>query len=68
MVAVICWWLTTATFPAGWPPISTVAAGSKFVPEIVTAVPPAAGPLAGVMEKGRRCENEDVCLVGPKKP
>jgi hypothetical protein len=39
--------LATTTFVAAAPPNATVAPDAKFVPVIVTAVPPAAGPLLG---------------------
>ena len=48
VVAVICVPLTTTTFVAAAPPNVTVAPAAKFVPAIVTAVPPAVGPLLGV--------------------
>jgi hypothetical protein len=38
---------TTLTFVAAVPPNVTVAPVAKFVPVIVTAVPPTAGPLFG---------------------
>ena len=38
----------TATFVAAAPPNVTVAPAAKFVPVMVTAVPPAAGPVAGL--------------------
>jgi hypothetical protein len=41
--------LTTVTFVAGTPAKVTVAPEKKFVPVIVTAVPPEAGPLVGLM-------------------
>jgi hypothetical protein len=47
VVAVICVPLTTTTFVAAVPPNVTVAPVAKFVPVIVTAVPPAIGPLFG---------------------
>jgi hypothetical protein len=37
----------TTTLVAAVPPKVTVAPNAKFVPVIVTAVPPAAGPLFG---------------------
>jgi hypothetical protein len=37
----------TTTFVAAIPPNMTVAPAAKFVPVIVTEVPPAAGPLFG---------------------
>ena len=39
--------LTTLTPVAALPPTVTVAPAAKFVPVIVTAVPPAVGPDAG---------------------
>jgi hypothetical protein len=45
-VAVICVLLTT-TFVAAAAPNVTVAPAAKFVPVIVTAVPPAVDPLFG---------------------
>ena len=47
VVAVICFALTTTTFVAAVPPNVTVAPAAKFVPVIVTAVPPAVDPLFG---------------------
>jgi hypothetical protein len=47
VVAVICVALTTTTFVAAALPNVTVAPDAKFVPVIVTAVPPAGGPLFG---------------------
>ena len=41
--------LTTTTLVAAVPPNDTVAPVAKFVPVIVTAVPPAVGPLFGDM-------------------
>src|ERR1700740_524298 len=49
VVAVICVGLTTTTFVAVLLPNVTVAPAAKFVPLIVTAVPPATGPLFGDM-------------------
>jgi hypothetical protein len=46
-VAVIVVLFTTTTLVAGVPPNVTVAPAAKFAPVIVTAVPPAAGPLFG---------------------
>jgi hypothetical protein len=46
-VAVIWVPLTTTTFVAAAPPIVTVAPAAKFVPVIVTVVPPAVDPLFG---------------------
>ena len=39
--------LTTVTPVAAVPPMVTVAPAAKFVPVIVTAVPPAIGPEVG---------------------
>ena len=47
VVAVIVVLFTTVTFVAAVLPNFTVAPAAKFVPVIVTAVPPAAGPLLG---------------------
>jgi hypothetical protein len=41
---------TTVTAVAAVPPKVTVAPAKKPVPEIVTAVPPAIGPLLGTTE------------------
>jgi hypothetical protein len=48
VVAVIVVLLTTVTFVAAAPPIVTVAPDAKFVPVIVTDVPPAVEPLLGL--------------------
>jgi hypothetical protein len=48
VVAVIVVPLTTVTFVAAAEPNVTVAPEAKFVPVIVTAVPPAVGPLLGL--------------------
>src|SRR5712692_10179643 len=48
VVAVIWVALTTTTFVAAVPPNITVAPITKFVPVMVTAVPPAAAPLLGL--------------------
>lgn len=47
VVAVIVVELTTTTLVAAALPNVTVAPVAKFVPVIVTAVPPPAGPLLG---------------------
>jgi hypothetical protein len=47
VVAVIVVLFTTTTFVAALLPNFTVAPLAKFVPMIVTAVPPATGPLFG---------------------
>jgi hypothetical protein len=49
VVAVMLVALTTTTFVAAAPPIVTVAPLRKFVPLMVTDVPPAMGPDAGEM-------------------
>src|SRR5437870_1636318 len=48
VTAVIVVKLTTTTPVAGSPPKDTVAGATKFVPLIVTAVPPVVGPVFGV--------------------
>src|SRR5712692_7147086 len=48
VVALICVALTTVTPVAAAPPTVTAAVASKFVPVIVMAVPPGAGPDVGV--------------------
>jgi len=47
VVAVICVPLTTTTLFAAAAPNVTVAPAAKFVPVIVTGVPPATGPVLG---------------------
>ena len=47
VVAVIDVLLTTTTFVPAVPPNVTVAPAAKFVPVIVTPVPPAVGPTLG---------------------
>ena len=47
VVAVICVLLATTTFVAAAVPKVTVAPDAKFVPVIVTAVPPPVDPLLG---------------------
>jgi hypothetical protein len=47
VVAVICVALTTTTLVAAAAPKVTVAPAAKFVPVIVTAVPPAVAPPFG---------------------
>jgi hypothetical protein len=47
VVAVIWVPLTTTTLVAAVPPTVTVAPVAKFVPVIVTGVPPPVGPLFG---------------------
>jgi hypothetical protein len=47
VVAVIVVLFTTVTLVAAVPPNVTVAPAAKFVPVIVTAVPPAVDPLFG---------------------
>jgi hypothetical protein len=48
VVAVIVVLLVTTTFVAAALPNFTVAPDAKFVPVMVTAVPPVAGPLLGL--------------------
>ena len=48
LTAVICVELTTVN-DAGAPPKLTLVAPLKFVPAIVMVVPPAAGPLEGLI-------------------
>jgi hypothetical protein len=48
VVAVIVVLFTTATFVAAVPPNVTVAPAAKFVPVIVTTVPPEVDPLLGL--------------------
>jgi hypothetical protein len=48
VVAVIVVLFVTTTFVAAVPPNVTVAPAAKFVPVIVTAVPPAVVPLFGL--------------------
>jgi hypothetical protein len=47
VVAVIVVLFVTTTLVAAVPPNVTVAPEAKFVPVIVTAVPPATGPVLG---------------------
>ena len=47
-VAVICEALTTVTLVATFEPNSTAVAPVRLVPVIVTVVPPAVGPAAGL--------------------
>jgi hypothetical protein len=47
LVAEIVVLFTTVTFVAAALPNVTLAPAAKFVPVIVTAVPPATGPLLG---------------------
>ena len=49
IVAVMLVMLTTVTFVAATPSMVTAVAPLKFVPVIVTDVPPASGPEFGVM-------------------
>jgi hypothetical protein len=50
VVAVIDVLLTTVTPVAAVPPKLTVAPAKKFVPAIVTVVPPPAGPVLGATD------------------
>jgi hypothetical protein len=49
VVAVMRLALVTLTFVAAAPPTRTVAPEAKFVPEMVSVVPPVVGPLVGEM-------------------
>jgi len=49
-VAVICVAELTTTFDAAFAPKFTADAPVKFVPAIVTDVPPATGPLVGLSD------------------
>ena len=62
-VALSVWALTKVT-GTDRPPIVMVVGSTKSVPEAVSAVPPAAGPEAGVIEKMIRCENSEVLPAG----
>jgi hypothetical protein len=72
VVAVICVPLTTTTFVAAALPNVTVAPAAKFVPAIVTAVPPAVEPvfgdtLATVGVGPDTAENVTICITqGPE--
>ena len=63
---------TTTTFVAAAPPNVTVAPAAKFVPVIVTAVPPAVDPLFGatlltVGTGPETAENVTICMTqGPE--
>ena len=57
VVAVMAVLFTTTTFVAAVPPNVTVAPAAKFVPVIVTAVPPAVGPVLGDTLRHRRWRN-----------
>ena len=50
VTAVICVAETTVNDAAATPPNVTAEASVKFVPAIVTLVPPAVGPLLGLTE------------------
>ena len=50
VIAVIVVLFTTLTFAAAAPPIVTVAPATKFVPVIVTDVPPAVVPVFGEID------------------
>jgi hypothetical protein len=62
---------TTTTLVAAVPPNVTVAPAAKFVPVIVTAVPPAVAPLFGVTlptvgTEPETAENVTICMTqGP---
>ena len=57
-------WSSVKVTPIGVPPTVRVVGSVKLVPEIVTAVPPAAGPEGGSIEKAIRCENSEVLPSG----
>jgi hypothetical protein len=68
VVAVIVVLLTTVTFVAAVPPKVTIAPKAKFVPVIVTAVPPAVDPLFGltlltVGTGPETAENVAICIT-----
>ena len=71
VVAVMVVLFTTATFVAAVLPNVTVAPAAKFVPVIVTAVPPAVVPLSAHTRHRRRrsgapAENVTICIThGP---
>ena len=71
VVAVIVVLFTTTTLVAAVPPIVTVAPAAKFVPVIVTDVPPLVEPLFGVMlvtlgAGPDTAENVTICMTqGP---
>ena len=73
VVAVIVVLFTTTTFVAAAPPNVTVAPLTKFVPVIVTAVPPAVDPLFGltlvtVGGEPETVENVTICMThGPEE-
>src|SRR5262249_11645685 len=74
VVAVIWVPLITVTFVAATLPNVTVAPVTKFIPTIVTAVPPVAGPLLGltlltVGTGPETAENATICMThGPEEP
>ncbi len=57
-------WEFTNVTGTSMPPIVMVVGSAKSVPETVRAVPPAAGPEVGVIEKMMRCENSEVLPAG----
>src|SRR5215510_5852394 len=71
VVAVICVPLTTTTLVAAVPPNVTVAPETKFVPVIVTLVPPVAGPEFGLTVPTEGAGNEPaalnvaICIIQP---
>ena len=73
VVAVIVVLFTTTTFVAAVPPNVTVAPAAKFVPVIVTAVPPAVDPLFGdtlvtVGAGPDTAENVTICITHGPEP
>jgi hypothetical protein len=73
VVAVIVVLFTTVTLVAAVPPNVTVAPVTKFVPVIVTAVPPAVDPLFGLIlltvgTGPETAENVTICMIhGPEE-
>ena len=65
VVPVICVALTTARLVSAFPPIIAAAGAAKLVPVIVTGVPPASGPFAGLMPVTvRTLRGPDVAQIG----
>jgi hypothetical protein len=70
VVAVICVALTTTTLVAGAAPNVTVAPAAKFVPVMVTAVPPAVDPpfgdtlvTVGAVEPADVVRKATICMI-----
>lgn len=73
VVAVIEVLLTTTTFVAAAEPNVTVAPAAKFVPVMVTAVPPAVDPLFGltlvtVGAGPETAEKVTICMIQAPEP